>query len=141
MKHSNSNANPCVTSQQLFEGIQGTQKIEGDVAHAPGHQNIESFYPYSSSPPQSFSKTYQNLNSSIDQGFGVCQSIESEPEIWASLIAEHCNRRDKHRLRECLDGLRCDETLTQGDRREIWQGLSAEQRVMCKAIAGGEANG
>ncbi len=40
-----------------------------------------------------------------------------------------------------MDGLRADSTLDNAQRRDIWQGLSVEQRTMCKAIAGGEANG
>ena len=62
---------------------------------------------------------------------------KSDLKIWQGLIAEHCARRDKTRLRECLDGLRGDGTLSQGDRRGIWRSLSPECRSMCQVVAGG----
>lgn len=61
----------------------------------------------------------------------------SAPELWVELIRDCCQRRDKHRLREVLDGLRVDDTITGDQRRDIWVALSQEERAACQAIAGG----
>ena len=69
-------------------------------------------------------------------------AIASEPEpsapgVWTELLKDCCQRRDKHRLRAVLDGLRGDTTLDESQRREIWAALDAEERATCHAIAGG----
>ena len=87
--------------------------------------------------PGGFDSCSQNLKSFNHKDFKSCQDKKSEPEIWLGLIAEWCDRRDKPRLKECLDGLRSDGTIGEAQRREIWRGLSQECRVMCQAIAGG----
>lgn len=79
----------------------------------------------------------------------VIAAITAEPEpsapgVWIELIRDCCQRRDKHRLRDVLDGLRADETLDQPQRRGIWVALDVDERAMCQAIAsvaGGESNG
>lgn len=77
-----------------------------------------------------------------DIGISPIWDTNAEPVgDWILLLTWWCDRRDKPRLRECLDGLKADSTLDETQRREVWKGLTPEQRAMCKAIAGGEANG
>lgn len=102
-------------------------------------------YPHPSlhfTPPQGdYSNCHRNLNSPIYKAFEPISDAASDPEIWCGLIAEHCDRQDKHRLRECLEGLRADNIVTDPQRQEIWRGLPQECRGLCHTVAGGKRHG